>query len=118
MTHARRRSVASVLVPAFLPFAVLMFGASTPAFADDQSAAVAACRSSVVRQVEDLSPNALDLDRIGGGGRRFKVWLKTGADNADGPRQFYCLVKRDGTVEEATALNADGTPGRSLLAAR
>ncbi|MCH8683788.1 hypothetical protein [Pedomonas mirosovicensis] len=95
-----------------------MFGAASPAFADDQSEAVAACRASVARQVEGLAPNALDLDRIGGGGRRFKVWLAASPAGADSPRQFYCLVKRDGTVEELTALNADGSPGQSLLAAR
>jgi len=89
-----------------------------PAYADDQSRAVAACRDSVVQRVEGMTPASLGLGRVGGGGKRFKVWLAASPNGGTDARQFYCVVKRSGAVEEVTALNADGSTGQSLLAAR
>ena len=127
MTHSRRRAVALRKVASFLSFAAFavvvigglsLLGAVSPAHADDQSRAVAACRASVVQHVEGVAPASLGIDRIGGGGRRYKVWLVSHAAGEAEARQFYCVVKRSGAVEEVTALNADGTPGQNLLAAR
>lgn len=119
MTPSRRRAVALrkvVSFASFAAFAVLVvagltvLGPVTPAYADDQSRAVAACRTSVAQQVEGLTANALGIDRIGGGGRRYKVWLATLPNGNEAARRFYCVTTRSGAVEEIAALNADGTP--------
>lgn len=97
-------------------FAVAALAASG-ARADDVSDAVSACRTAVAGQVEGLTTDAVQLDRIGGGGRVHKVWLKA---NGDGPAagKYLCVVKRDGTVRNLTAFAADGSPAKVLLAAK
>lgn len=97
---------------------LFVLGSISPAHADDQSRAVDACRISVSQQVAGTTPRSFDLERVGGGGRRYKVWLSAEPDGNQKTRQFYCLVTRSGTVEEVSALSADGTPGENLLAAR
>ena len=127
MTPSRRRAVALRRIVSFLSFAafagvvvggVALLGAANPAHADDQSRAIDACRISVAQQVEGMTPGSLGITKVGGGGRRYKIWLSGSAAGEAEARQFYCAVKRSGAVEEIAALNADGTPGQNLLAAR
>lgn len=127
MSQSPRRRVALRRIASFASFTAFavvvvggfaLLGSVSPAFADDQSRAVNACRASVVQRVEGVTAASLGLDRVGGGGRRYKIWLGATPDGDAAARQFYCVVKRSGAVEEVTALNADGTPGQSLLAAR
>lgn len=127
MTLSRRRAVALRRFTSFASFAAFaavvvgglsLLGPVRPAHADDQSRAVAACRTSVATQVDGIDARSLGIDRIGGGGRRYKVWLATGATAGEEARRFYCVANRGGTVEEVTALNADGTPGQAVVAAR
>lgn len=127
MSHSPRRAAALRKLTAsrsFPAFAAVVIGGLSvpgtirPAYADDQSRAIAACRDTVARQVEGMSPASLGIERVGGGGRRYKVWLAASVSADAAAHQFYCVVKRSGAVEEVTALNADGTPGQSLLAAR
>ena len=96
--------------------ALTVIGLSRPALADDQSRAVAACIRSVAHQVDVATASGLSLDRIGGGGRRYKVWLAAPRGEEDSARRFYCRIKRSGEVEEVTALNADGSPNQMLAA--
>ena len=127
MTPSRHRAVALRRYVSFLSFAAFagivigglsLLGAANPAYADDQSRAIDACRVSVAQQVEGMTPASLGIEKVGGGGRRYKIWLSGSPAGEAEARQFYCVVKRSGGVEEVAALNADGTPGQDLLAAR
>lgn len=108
----------------FVMFGALVFaglslvGYVRPALADDLSRAVVACRATVAQQVDGIDAASLGLERVGGGGRRYKVWLAASANDDTGARQFYCLVTRRGEVEELTAFGTDGTPARTLLVTR
>lgn len=127
MTPSRDRAVALRKSVSFLSFAAFvgvvlggfaLLGSASPAYADDQSRAIDACRVSVAQQVEGMTPASLGITKVGGGGRRYKIWLSGSAGAEAQARQFYCAVKRSGAVEEIAALNADGTPGQNLLASR
>lgn len=127
MSATRRRAVALrkvVSIVSCAAFAALVVASLTvlapmrPAFADDQSRAVAACRTLVAQQIEGGAASNLGIDRVGGGGRRYKVWLATNAHDGEAVRRFQCVVTRSGTVKQVTALNADGAAGQAVVAVR